>query len=59
MWWGVKEVAREGDVNLVRDVALVGNVITEGHNRWQWKNGAVGTDCCCQVRSVYANASIP
>ncbi len=46
MWRGVKEVGRDGDVDLVGGVALGGNAITEGHNRWQWANGIVGNDHC-------------
>ena len=46
MWWGVKEVAREWDFDLVCDVALCDDMITEGCNRLQWTHGAGGSDHC-------------
>jgi len=46
VWYGVKEVVQEGNVDLVCDVVLVGDMIAEGHNQWRWTNGAVGSDCC-------------
>ena len=34
VWRGVKEVGRDGDVDLVDDVALGGDVYSQGQNPW-------------------------
>ena len=35
VWWGVEEVVWDGDVDLVDDLALGGNMNSEGRNQWQ------------------------
>ncbi len=39
MWRGVEEVGRDGDMDLVGDVALGGDVYSKGRNPWSWTNG--------------------
>ncbi len=43
----------DGDVDLVGNVALGGDVNSEGRNPWRWTNGAVDRNCCVVQDRVY------
>ncbi len=46
VWRGVEEVGRNGNMDLVGNVALARNTYSESCNPWGWTNGTVSSNCC-------------